>query len=344
MNGRTISAAWVKGIRETFHGAGLDPDALFSEAGLDLTELDNHEARFEPEKISLLWEIAAERSGNSALGVTVPEASTPISFDAVAYVMMSCPNLLTGLERLIRYLRIISNAADLTLVKEKDRYALTVELVAGGRPMPRQRIEFVIVTILNFCRRLTGRHLHPLQVDLVHPAPDNLQPYNDAFGSPIHFGAPLHRILFSDSDLTLPLPTSNPELAELHDRHAAEHLHRLDDAKVTNKTRELIVRRLPDGDPSRAEIARALCMSERTLQRRLQDESTSYHGLLDETRQDLARQYLRQPELTLAQITYLLGFADQSTFSRACKRWFDLSPGEYRLSLKRAPSPFQARH
>jgi AraC-like DNA-binding protein len=341
MNGRTISAAWAKGIRETFHGAGLDPDALFREAGLDLTELNNHEARFAPEKISLLWEIATERSGNSALGVTVPEASTPISFDAVAYVMMSCRDLLTGLEHLIRYLRIISNAAELTLVKETDGYAFTVELVTGERPLLRQRVEFVIVTVLNFCRRLTGRQLYPLQVDLVHPAPDNLQSYNDAFGCAIHFGAPLHRMLFSDCDLTLPLPTSNPVLAELHDRHAAEYLYRLDDANVTNKTRELIVQRLPDGDPSRAEIAKALCMSERTLQRRLQDESTSYHELLDETRQDLARRYMRQPELTLAQITYLLGFGEQSTFSRACKRWFDLSPGEYRLTLKRAPSSFQ---
>lgn len=341
MNGRTISAAWVKGIRETFHGAGLDPDTLFSEAGLDLTELNNHEARFAPEKISLLWEKATERSGNPALGVIVREATTPVSFDAVAFVMMSCPNLLTGLERLIRYLRIISDAADLALLREEDRYALTVELVSGNRPMPRQRVEFVVITILNFCRRLTGRHLYPLQVDLVHPAPANPEPYHEAFGCPIRFGAPQHRLLFSEHDLTLPLPTSNPDLAELHDRHAAEYLQRLDGAKITTKARDLIIRRLQDGDPSRAEIARALCMSERTLQRRLQGEGASYHELLDETRRDLARQYLRQSELTLAQITYLLGFGDQSTFSRACKRWFDQSPGEYRLFLKRPSPPHQ---
>ena len=71
-------------------------------------------------------------------------------------------------------------------------------------------------------------------------------------------------------------------------------------------------------------------MSERTLMRRLQDEGSSYNQLLDATRRELAQRYLRQKNLSLGQITYLLGFADQSNFFRACKRWFDASPSQYR--------------
>jgi AraC-like DNA-binding protein len=73
-----------------------------------------------------------------------------------------------------------------------------------------------------------------------------------------------------------------------------------------------------------------MCLSERTLQRRLQEEATSFNELVDDTRRELADQYLRDSQLTLAQVAYLLGFADQSTFFRACKRWFGTSPGEYR--------------
>jgi AraC-like DNA-binding protein len=76
-------------------------------------------------------------------------------------------------------------------------------------------------------------------------------------------------------------------------------------------------------------------MSERTLQRRLEEEDTSFVQLLDDTRRELAEQYLGRLNLSLAQAAYLLGFADQSSFFRACRRWFDLSPGQYRSQLHR---------
>ena len=222
-------------------------------------------------------------------------------------------------------------------MKEERGYAVTIELATNGRPVPRQRVEFVMVNMLNFCRWIAWRRINPLAVHFVDPAPEDVQPYRDAFEGPLYFDAPVHRLVFSLEEVAMPLPTSNPVLAELHDRHAIEHLSRLSKAKVSHKTRELILRHLPDGEPSRTEIANALCMSERTLQRRLQNEGASYRQLLDGTRHELARQYLMKPHLTLTQITYLLGFRDQSTFSRACKNWFDLSPGEYRNTLRKAP-------
>jgi AraC-like DNA-binding protein len=338
MNGRTISAAWVKGIREVLIGAGLDPAALFHEAGLDLSDLDNPDVRYAPEKISNLWEIATKRSGNPVLGLKVTKASTPVSLDAVAYSMMSCPNLLAAMERLLRYQRIISDAADIALAEEKCGYAMTVELAEGGRPVPRQRSEFVMIILLNFFRWITGRHFAPLSVDFAAPVPVDIQPYMEAFGGTLNFDAQINRLVFSMADMMMPLPTYNPALAAVHDQYAIEHLNRMDDAKISRKTRELIILQLPNGDPSRANIAKALCMGERTLQRRLQEEGTSYHQLLDDTRQELAQQYLRKPHLTLAQITYLLGFGDPSTFCRACKRWFDLSPGEFRSNLSKTPT------
>jgi len=97
----------------------------------------------------------------------------------------------------------------------------------------------------------------------------------------------------------------------------------------------VIIRRLPDGEPRRDAVAGELHMSERTLQRRLQDEATSFLQLLDDTRRELAEQYLSRLQLSLAQAAYLLGFADQSSFFRACRRWFKLSPSQYRSHLQR---------
>jgi len=124
-------------------------------------------------------------------------------------------------------------------------------------------------------------------------------------------------------------------LAELHERFAGEHLRRFDHSNMSCRVRAAIVRRLPDGEPRRDQVAGELCMSERTLQRRLEAEATSFVDLLDNTRRELAEQYLGRLHLSFAQAAYLLGLADQSSFFRACKRWFELSPGEYRSQLLR---------
>lgn len=330
---RTVSGAWVKGIVELFEGLRLDVPALFRDAGLDISELKNPDVRFSPERISGLWELAIERTGNPDIGLAMPNVPHPASFDSIAYVMMSCPHLLAGLERFLRYMRIVSDAANIEMHEEEGGYGMTVTLESGGHDVPRARIEFVLVTILNLCRWLTGRDMHPIAVDFPHPEPLNLKPYQDAFRCPLHFNAKVHQLHFSTADLTAPLPMANPELAAMVDRMAGERLKQLDSKGVSYKARELIVRRLPDGDPLRADVAKEMCLSERTLQRRLQEEGTSFNELVDDTRRELADQYLRKSDLTLAQVAYLLGFADQSTFFRACKRWFDTSPGDYRNRL-----------
>src|SRR5437899_1422071 len=137
------------------------------------------------------------------------------------------------------------------------------------------------------------------------------------------------------AELKQPLPTSNPVLAGLHERFAGDYLRHFDHAQTSRRVRELIVRLLPDGEPRRDQVAGALCMSERTLQRRLEGEATSFLQLLYDTRRELAEQYLGRLHLSLAQAAYLLRFADQSSFFRACKRWFEVSPGQYRSQLRR---------
>jgi len=76
---------------------------------------------------------------------------------------------------------------------------------------------------------------------------------------------------------------------------------------------------------------------ERALQRRLEEEASSFGQLLNDTRRELAEQYLNRLHLSLAQAAYLLGFSEQSSLIRGCKRWFGLPPGEYRRHLQRSP-------
>ena len=93
-----------------------------------------------------------------------------------------------------------------------------------------------------------------------------------------------------------------------------------------------IVERLPDGPPSQQQIAEALHVSNRTLQRRLKDEGTSFMDLLQDTRLQLAQKYLQQRSRSVVETAYMLGFSEPSTFSRAFKRWTGVAPADYRDS------------
>ena len=327
------AAFWVKGVAEALKAGGLDVAALLDEAGLDAAALGDPDSRFPTEKVSLLWQLAAARSANPAIGLVNSSAVCPACFDVVAYAMMSSPNLQGLLERVVRYVAIVSDAASLAVTGDHEGYRMILELFGGGQPVPRQRFEFDLMTILSFCRWVTNRDLRPLALELRFPPPADLQPYQDAFKCPLRFNAPVNAVLFARADVVPPLPTAHPLLAEVHERLAGEHLQRLDHAQTSSRARAEIVRRLPDGEPRRTEIASALKMSERTLQRRLEAEGTSFQRLLDDTRRELAQQYLGQTDVSLADAAYLLGFNDQSSFFRASKRWFGTSPRHYRIRL-----------
>jgi AraC-like DNA-binding protein len=126
--------------------------------------------------------------------------------------------------------------------------------------------------------------------------------------------------------------------------HADLLLARLPQAPdLIERTRRAIGGRLRGGDPSLESVARELGMSERSLQRHLGELGYTYNALADEVREATARLYLEQPDIALAEIAYLLGFAEQSTFNRAFKRWTGCTPRQARLqAMQAAPASSRA--
>lgn len=135
----------------------------------------------------------------------------------------------------------------------------------------------------------------------------------------------------------------DPALASMLDRLVEDELERLDGARTAARVRRMLQAASGLADPRREQIAAALHLSDRTLQRRLQEEGTSFQRLLDETRRERAQLLLRQPQTSLKRAAELLGFEDQSNLVRACRRWFGLSPGQYRSRFCSAGMPAAPR-
>ena len=177
-----------------------------------------------------------------------------------------------------------------------------------------------------------GNDFAPTGVTLQRARPnDNATAiFNAFFNAPVSFGSDTDSLTFNTASLNTDLPTSNAELAYHNDKIVADYLARFDSSRLSERVRTIFIERLVTGKFSEEQIAEQLNLSLRSMQRRLRDEQTSYQQLLDETRLELALQYINRTSLTVAQIAPLLGFSDSSNFNRAFKRWLGISPSKYR--------------
>ena len=309
---------------------GLDCQDLFVKLGLDYSALNDPDARFAQDGMTRLWQRAVEITGNPAIGLNLAKVMRPGAMHVVGYALMSSSTLRDSFQRLVRYQRIIAEGADLQFGSTNRGALLTLAIHGDQLPPARQSADGSLASTLAFCRWLTGKPLVPIEVYFQGPPPAVIEPYQAAFQAPLRFNAEYHGMLMRHVDMDIALPTANAELAQLHDRFAGDYLARFSDSRVTHQARQVICRLLPQGEPRRETVAQSLHLSERSLQRRLDEEGTSFQQLLDDTRRTLAEQYLARADLALLEVAYLLGFADPSNFFRAFKRWFAMTPGEYR--------------
>lgn len=332
---RTSSSAWMRGITSMMVAEGLDAASLCAQAGIDYASLQSPQTRIDVDRASRLWELAVAASGKPTLGLDPQLASRHGNVDLVGYTLASSPHLLAGFKDLGRHMALISDATTFALQRDSRGYWLSLDHIGATRPVPRQRIEFSMLTLMVLCDWLTRRPIHALALEFIAPAPpkDLHAAYRAAFGVLPSFGQASNRVLLAEADMLAPIPTHNAELWAVHEQLVNTELEHLGETRVSMRVRNAIARLLPQKKTRREEVAAMLAMSDRTLQRRLHDECVSYQQLLDETRCQLVRQYLGDPRYSLAQIADMTGFVDQSNLFRACKRWFDMPPQRYRENL-----------
>ena len=131
---RTTSSAWMRGVANTMRAQGLDAAELFAEIGLSIADLDDPDYRWPTEQASRLWTLATERSGNPDIGLSNPHLPRPDQYGIVGYAMMSSPDLLAGLRRLIRYICLVSDAVTITLEPGAGGRWMRLELYGGECP------------------------------------------------------------------------------------------------------------------------------------------------------------------------------------------------------------------
>jgi len=327
--GSTLNT-WAIVVARTLEARGIDSAELFRQAGMDPAILGDPNGRYSVAQMARLWRLAVQATGDRCLGIHAAEYVQPATFHNLGLALLASVTLEDALVRAARYSRIVSNAADVTVdeTREGIRQTLTFR---RGMPQVDEDIDLFMAASRKMGDLLTGRQIKPRQIRLRRRAtPEMAAEFERFFGVPVEFGAGENSLMVGLEDARRPLPMGNAVLAGQTDRIMLEQIARSDDASIAERVRAELIARLPSGEPGRADLARVLAMSEKTLQRRLKDERTTYQHLLDETRRELAEEYLRDGGLSVCEVTFRLGFSDQSSFTRAFKRWTGVAPREFR--------------
>ncbi len=312
---------------------GADRTALLRSAGIDPDgPIDPSLMIPATEYYNLFERCAAADAKGWTLPLRVGAAMRCDEYGAFGLAWKSATDLRGSYERAERYARVLTSVSTYE-VEPKDGGAFMNLHRDGERRLGlRLSNEATIASIVSISQQASSAVFRPLAVHFKHPAPAPTADHEAHFGCPVHFASKRDALLVSGATLGTPNKVGDAGIVRFFDTVLEADVSKLgDERSLEHRIQDQISRSLSEGVPAMSDIARHLGMSSRTLQRRLSELNLSYQKLVDETRRRLAQKLLRQTDYSLAEVAFMTGFAEQSSFTRAFKRWSGQAPRSYRL-------------
>jgi len=326
----TTIGTWALAIKRTLDANGINGDDILRRAEIDVDACADPNTRLNANQINQLWSLAEQATGDYHFALSVPMHVHATTMHAMTMANYAAFSLRDALERAVRFHRIVTTGLTITLRDNADTIDVIFSPVAENS-ITRHGIEASLFLNLKMGREIVlGSTQQAVGVYLKRNEHDDKQKLEQLFGCPVHFNAEEWMVRLDRESTEQPLATANPEIIQSCEKIMVDYLARMDKANISYRVYQLILELLSSGEPTQERIADQLHMSTRSLHRKLTSVGTNFKTLLDNTRRDLALQYIRQSNLSIADITYNLGFYDASSFSRAFKRWTGMSPAKYR--------------
>ncbi|MEX2123505.1 MAG: AraC family transcriptional regulator [Woeseia sp.] len=326
---RNLIASWAVAVAQALDERGLDSSEIFATAGIDLATARDPSTRYPADQMTRVYELSEEATQDPSFGLSIAEYVHPTSLNALGYSLFASNDLESFCRRIVRYFGLVSTNAVTEIEQTANEFHLSMLPAIGVTSYAPQ--DAWLATLLRFSRFIYRPNFNPLRVYLRRPTPTvNIANFTDWFRAPIEFGSNKNTLVFNAKDMTVRLPAANAELARQNDQVVMALLKQIDRSDIIAQVRATFIGLLPSGDCSKQTVAAQLNMSERTLQNRLVERTTTYSNLLSETRRELAEQYMNQSLHSISEVAFLLGFSEISSFSRAFRAWTGESPSAYR--------------
>ena len=323
----SMSVLTARPVVAALEAHDVDAARVLRLAELSSDALASIDTRLPSGAVLRLWEEAAAAAGDPSFGVHVAETLPAGAYDVYEHILSAAETVGDGLARLTRYIPLLHDHSTLRLVVEPAHARLVRRVPAIGP----QYDEFSVALMLVRSRQASGTEWRPERVTFQHDLTHDAGELSRVFGCPLAFGAAETELLISRAVLELPHPRADATLLSVLSGHVDPLLEALPPRGVLlARVSAAIARRMSSSLPTLADIAAAVRVPERTLQRRLADEGVSFSILVDDVRRNLAFKDLADPSLSVTEIALRLHFADPAAFYRAFKRWTGESPVTYR--------------
>ncbi len=328
--GTLIRAANLAGFEDLSQQLGADPADLLAHFHIDPDVLKDPDAYLPFRNVAALLERAAREYNCPDLGLRLVQWQGLGMLGPVAVIARNSRTVLEAFASLARYLHVHGPALKLTLLGQNadGDYGFDFRIDEPAIHALAQSYELSIGNGHRMLRMLAGPSATPVRVRFMHAPQSSRANYIRAFSCPVEFESDYCGIDIRAEDMRRPILDSDAQTRHLAQRFLESS--QPPDISTVDRVNELIQRLLPTGQCSIAVVAEQLAVHPRTLQRALKAANTSYETLLDAVRKQKAEHYLTQTSMRMNQVSGLLGYTDQSTFNRACDRWFAMKPRQLR--------------
>ena len=326
-----VQAQSLRGYRELVADLGGNPTRLLRKAEIEPAALNQLTAFISFESLIDLLEHSAADLGCPDFGLRLAERQDIGILGTLSVAMRYSATVGEAMHCASKYLHVYNAAVAFTINTGERRGQARLELGVLVKHAPRwaQTAEHGVGLAWRVMTLLSEGQCHLQEVRFPHPAVAAEATYRSRFPAPVTFRADRPGLVFVAKDLNRPISEQNRELHDLATSYLDRQLPR-GRTPFTLQVRQATEALLSTGTCGHRQVSNALYMHPRTLQRRLNDEGTTFEEIKDEVRRDLAERYLSQPDVPLTQITALLDYSEQSAFGRSCRRWFHATPRDFR--------------
>jgi AraC-like DNA-binding protein len=331
--GPRTRAATLTGYTELAASLGLDPGRLVASQGMSLADLDASDRWMPAAPVARLLEMSAQLSGCPDFGLRLAGLRRLGTLGPLSLVLRDEPTLRAALELLIRYEHTYNEALHLRMSDVGELTTIAVWLEFGEPAPTGQASDLVMGALLGIIRTLVGAAWMPRSVSFAHDAPEDATPYHRLFGPTVRFADKVTGVVFPTEQLDTAVVTSDASLRP----YTHEFLRRVvSDGAVTATAQaaEAVEFLLPLGLCSVDEVSRQLGLRARELQRRLEEEGSSFSAVVDAERKHVAERNLPNSQFSMTDISQMLGFAAPSAFSRWFSQHFGTSPSAWRSAAR----------
>lgn len=308
---------------------GVRASAVLRKAGLPQAFLDQPRVLLSTDELFALWRAVGDVSTNPAIGLLLGTENKTERFTPLGVAALSSENFGAAIDQMARF-KQLTCPEEIRQKKDNEEWSIQFRWLLAAEVEPSVLIECCFAWVLSTGRHGTGTRLAPLRVEFTQPRA-HLKAIERHFGCPSVCGKSRNAIVFRASDAQRQFVTRNAELLAMLAPQLEEQLKQENtEENFAGRVRAAIQQKLTGKRPSMDDIAGVLHVSSRTLQRRLQEEGSSFQRVLDEARHQLARHYLNNSVLELNEAAYLLGYEDGSSFVRAFRTWEGIPPARWR--------------